>query len=90
MGILGTKDRTLHATLCEIERGLFHISYRGDTLDRKLHPLPPYQVGTCASDAQRKVEQLVRQRGYELVIWEPALAIPDTFAIMADTVSRPR
>jgi hypothetical protein len=68
--------RLLRATLCEIERGLFHVSYRADTAKSGLHELPIYQVGTCASDARQRVEERARGCGFELVVWDYATLVP--------------
>jgi hypothetical protein len=58
-------ERRLQASLCEIETGLFSITYRnavGQTL-------PLYQVGTDALDAQARVEAQALARGFKSVVW---------------------
>ena len=75
-----TPCRAIHACLCEIERGLFHISYRTGTPDRQTHGLPSYQLGACASDAMQRFEACARIGGYGFVVWDTApggLAIAD-------------
>ena len=51
MGIQLQDGRVLSATLCEVERGLFYVTYAMDSVGLGKHLLPRYQVGTCASDA---------------------------------------
>jgi hypothetical protein len=77
MGTANRPDRTLHASLCEIERGLFHASYRhpglapdGAALGTDRHYLPIYQVARSASVARQGIEQSARAVGYDTVIWE--------------------
>jgi hypothetical protein len=74
MGIQTTEGRMLHAALCEIERGLFYVSYSADDVGLGKHFLPRYQVGTGASDAQHRVEQHAHECGFKTVIWEASLA----------------
>ena len=69
-----TPGREIRACLCQIERGLFHISYRAGTPDRQPHHLPPYQLGTCASDAMHRIEECARVGGYGSVVWDTAFA----------------
>ena len=64
-----TEARVLHATLCEIELGLFHIAYRVEDASPGRVQLPRYQVGSGELDAQRRVEQRALECGYELVVW---------------------
>jgi hypothetical protein len=74
MGSQISQTRTLRAVLCEIERGLFQVAYRteeGARLAR--HPLPAYQVGSCASAAKQEIELSARKCGYDTIIWEPAV-----------------
>jgi hypothetical protein len=70
-------DRALHATLCEVERGLFHAQYRSSgfapgsaTMLTNTSNLPIYQVGLTASDARHSIETTARLAGYDLVIWD--------------------
>ena len=66
---------SLHATLCEIERGLFHVAYNLQSGAGK-HGLPPYEVGASAAEAKRRIEQRARECGYATVIWDTADATP--------------
>jgi hypothetical protein len=68
-----TEGRMLRATLCEIERGLFCVTYSRDSIERGKHLLPPYQVGTDASDAMRRIEQRARECGYQAITWETTI-----------------
>jgi hypothetical protein len=74
VGIQLQDGRVLSATLCEVERGLFYVTYTMDSLALGKHLLPRYQVGTCASDAQQRIEKRARECGYEAVVWESAPA----------------
>ena len=73
MGSQMTEAQTLHATLCEIERGLFHVVYRMDGKAFGQHALPRYEVGTCASDARSRVERHAQACGYNLIVWDEAV-----------------
>jgi hypothetical protein len=68
-----TEARMLRATLCEIERGLFCVTYSRDSVELGKHLLPPYQVGTDASDAMRRIEQRARECGYQAITWETTI-----------------
>ncbi len=67
------EERTLHATLCEVERGLFHVSYRMEGAGLGKHHLPLYQLGTCAADARLLIEQQARGFGYASIVWDDLL-----------------
>jgi hypothetical protein len=67
--MMSKRGQVLRATLCEIERGLFHVSYRSDTADRRVGELPIYQVGASASDARQRIEQWAHGCGFDQVIW---------------------
>ena len=81
MGIQLTDRRVLGATLCEVERGLFYVTYTMDNAALGKHLLPRYQVGTCASDAQQRIERKARECGYEAVVWESAPADPSALSL---------
>jgi hypothetical protein len=66
--------RTLRATLCEIERGLFYATYR--TVGAVADEMPAYQLGTDAADAKRKIEAIVGALGYHTIIWEDTIVVP--------------
>jgi hypothetical protein len=76
MGSQMIEERMLHATLCEVERGLFHVAYRMEGTGLGKHHLPLYQLGTCASEARLLIEQQARENGYTSVVWDDLL--PDT------------
>jgi hypothetical protein len=76
MGSRMIEEQMLHATLCEIERGLFQVSYHVAGVGLGKHHLPRYQVGTCATDAQSRIEQRARECGYDMVVWESAFVEP--------------
>jgi hypothetical protein len=82
--------RSLRATLCEIELGLFSVSYRCDAPARLLHDLPIYQVAACLSDAERKIELRARACGFDTVIWEHSLMAPAHLQHLADEVLHPK
>ncbi len=67
------EERTLRATLCEVERGLFRVSYRMEGAGLGKHHLPLYQLGTCASEARLLIEQQVREAGFASVVWDDVL-----------------
>jgi hypothetical protein len=76
MGSQFSDEQTLHATICEIERGLFHIVYRVHGKGLGKHSLPRYEVGACASDAQMRVERQARECGFGLIVWDDQVAVP--------------
>ncbi len=76
MGRQFNEAEVLHATLCEIERGLFQVTYRVDGVAVLQHPLPRYQVGSCALDARVQVEQRAQECGYPLIVWETGFTQP--------------
>lgn len=77
MGSIAAHGRTLHAALCEVERGLFSVRYRAGEMDHNVHYLPPYQVGSCAADARQRIEQAALRYGYEAIIWDPVFPAPE-------------
>ena len=81
-------NREIHACLCEVERGLFHVNYRIGNADRQTHQLPPYQLGVCASDAMQRIEESARLNGYGFVVWDTAIARLDALAAPEASGSR--
>jgi hypothetical protein len=65
---------TLRATLCEVERGLFYVTYPGHAPESELLELPIYGLGTSPFHVKQQMEKSIRTFGYETVIWEAALA----------------
>jgi hypothetical protein len=63
--------------LCEIERGLFHVSYRTDAVAGDLGSLPVYQLGTTAADARQRIEETAQRCGFDTVIWDHPAAAPN-------------
>jgi len=77
---------TLHASLYEIECGLFCVTYRSGASSSRLHALPIYQLGNSEADARQRLEQAAKALGYETIIWERVdAALPD-FASGCDSV----
>jgi hypothetical protein len=81
MGSRRLRAQILRATLFEIERGLFHVSYRTDTAEWVGHEMPAYQTGTSASDARQRIEARARGYGFESVVWDLE---PDVPAILQE------
>ena len=79
--------RMLHASLCEIERGLFHISYRIDTAEWEEPDLPLYQVDGSVVAAQQHIEQRALELGFDAIEWDYELL---TTAITFPPVGRPK
>ena len=73
MGSRSTCTHFLQATLCEGERGLFHVSYLADGA---VPGLPTYQVGTCAADAKQRIELEAKNFGFQTVVWSYADVVP--------------
>jgi hypothetical protein len=74
MGVANRHGRTLRASLCEIERGVFYATY--PEADCDTDELVVYQVGTSAADAKKRIEASAHALGYETVIWDQALVVP--------------
>jgi hypothetical protein len=70
--------RTLRATLCEIERGLFYATYSSPTFESDTLELPTYGLGTCASHVKQRMEKSIHAFGYATVIWEDTLVLPQS------------
>jgi hypothetical protein len=81
VGIQLQDGRVLSATLCEVERGLFYVTYTLDSVGLGKHLLPRYQVGISASDAQQRIERRARECGYETVVWETAPVHPSALSL---------
>jgi len=68
------QGRTLRATLCEIERGVFYATYPDSASDTD--ELVIYQTGTSAAVAKLRIELNARALGYETVIWKQTIIAP--------------
>ena len=75
---------TIHAALIEVERGLFHATYRIEGPVSAARRLPPYQVGDSAADARRRIELCAVALGYGAVVWETPLPDPAFLGGAAD------
>jgi hypothetical protein len=71
-------SRTLHATLCEIERELFYATYPSHPFGSDILELPTYKLGTSASHVKQWMEQNIHAFGYATVIWEDAIVLPQS------------
>jgi hypothetical protein len=85
MGAVTSYSRTLRATLCEIERGVYYAAYPDRDAASDAGELTNYQVGTSAADAKRRIEQSLQALGYETVIWTETIVAP-LFASRTKTV----
>jgi hypothetical protein len=70
------RGRTLRATLCEVEHGLFYVTYPGHVSESELLELPTYGLGASAIHVRQEMEKSIRTFGYETVIWEAAPVFP--------------
>jgi hypothetical protein len=68
--------RRLRATLCAIERGLYFAAYRTRRLPSYGLGLPKFQLDISAYDAEQRIEQSVKDLGYETIIWKDAIVPP--------------
>jgi hypothetical protein len=75
--------RTLRATLCEVERGVFYAAYPGCESDAD--ELTTYEVGSGSADAKFRIEQRARALGYDTVVWSETVVVP-LFATSAKPV----
>jgi hypothetical protein len=74
MGAAAANGRTLHVTLCEIERGVFYATYPGH--GSETGPLTTYQIGTSAADVKDRIETSAHALGYETIIWKQTVTAP--------------
>jgi hypothetical protein len=68
--------RTLRATLCEIERGVFYATYPDCELTSAADELTNFQIGTSAADAKRRIEMSAQTLGYASVVWTETIIAP--------------
>jgi hypothetical protein len=76
MGSAASHERTLRATLCEIERGVFYATYPGHEAAAGAEELITYQVGTSAADAQRQIERSAQALGFDTIVWTGTVSVP--------------
>jgi hypothetical protein len=74
MEVAAIHGRTLRATLCEIERGVFYATYPESASDTD--ELVVYQIGTSADEAKERIEIGAHALGYETVIWKQTITAP--------------
>lgn len=69
----------LHASLRQIEDGLFRAEYSGEINPENpdAREIPDNHVGTSAADVKIWVEQMATSLGYERVIWDTLPASRD-------------
>ncbi|HEY0183761.1 MAG TPA: hypothetical protein VGC09_13220 [Rhodopila sp.] len=68
--------RTLSATLCEVERGVFYATYPGCDSTSDADELTAYETGTCAADAKQRLERRAHALGYDTIIWTETVEVP--------------
>ncbi len=61
-----------HASLREMEDGLYRAEYSGEInpRDPDAREIPDYHIGTSESDVKVWVEQMALGLGYDQVIWD--------------------
>lgn len=74
MEVAAMHGRTLRATLCEIERGVFYATYPESAADTD--ELVVYQIGTSADEAKERIEISAHALGYGTVIWKQTISAP--------------
>jgi hypothetical protein len=68
--------RTLRASLCEVERGVFYATYTDCESTLEADELSAYQVGTCAAEAKQIFERGAQNLGYDTIIWTETIVVP--------------
>lgn len=65
-----------HASLREVEDGVFRAEYSGEInpANPDAREIPDYHVGTSAAEVKIWVEQMALRLGYDRVIWD---ALPE-------------
>ncbi|HEY1411793.1 MAG TPA: hypothetical protein VGF36_06610, partial [Rhodopila sp.] len=74
MSLEVARGRTLRATLCEIEHGVFFATYPDAAPDSDY--LATYQTGRSAADAKRQIERSAKALGYDTVVWGEGIVTP--------------
>ncbi len=69
-------ERTIRASLCEIEHGLFYATYPGHLRESDRLELPTYGLGICALDVRQRMEKSLQASGYDIVLWEEGIVLP--------------
>lgn len=69
------KKRSLgefHASLREVEAGLFRAEYSGELNPENpdAREIPDYHLGTSEADVKTWVEQMATTLGYDRVVWD--------------------
>ncbi|HET8995448.1 MAG TPA: hypothetical protein VFN42_02145 [Acetobacteraceae bacterium] len=72
----------LHASLREVEPGLFRAEYVGELnpANPDARAFPDTHLGTSEQDVKIWVEQMARSLGYQSVIWDPLPGAPSRAA----------
>jgi hypothetical protein len=86
MGSANRHGRTLRATLCEVERGVFYATYPDCGSASGADELTRYQTGTCAADAKQRIERTASALGYDGVVWTETIKVP-LFASHTETAA---
>jgi hypothetical protein len=62
----------LHASLREVEAGLFRAEYSGEINPENpdAREIPDYHVGTSEASVKTWVEQMATNLGYDRVVWD--------------------
>lgn len=76
MGTATRRGRMLHATLCEVERGVFYATYPDCEFAPDASELSSYHTGTSAADAKQRIERSARALGYDAVEWTETVVAP--------------
>jgi hypothetical protein len=84
MGSTPLRARIIRAALCEVERGLFHVSYRATSAHWSKHALPVYETGASASEVKRLIEQRAVGCGFEMIIWDDQDPVPASLPTAPD------
>jgi hypothetical protein len=79
--------KILRATLCEIERGVFYVTYLQDKTAPDTEDLPHYQVGKSAVEAKQQLEGTALALGYQAVSWKETIVVPE-FSAQAEAARR--
>jgi hypothetical protein len=76
MEAAATHGKTLRATLCEIERGVFYATYPDCEFASRADELTSFQTGSCAAEAKQRIERTARTLGYATVVWTETIIAP--------------
>ncbi len=66
----------LRATLCEVEHGVFYVTYPACEDASGIGETATYEMSANSADAKQTIERRARALGYESVMWTETIVVP--------------